>query len=270
MSNTAEREFWLIQSATGQAWQVTNPASWCLHNAHEPILAPARDRLVILTCDDADRIIRLVVRRCGLNLVEIVVPRVIVHFWGQGRQADVRPLFKRLGLARQGIEVLSIDRKRELVIVRSGSDFLYGDDPPRDFPWTLHEGKWHDRWADQADDGTAAPGSVTNFFWEGVERGRIPWTILKRLWTREEPAICPNCDLPLIVRGLWFVWSKSDLILRCCFRCHKNFDDRSEFVLRWIVRHLEPDLWPSSHDHLRASIRGFLKDALARVPSKKD
>ncbi len=42
-----------------------------LDHKHDPVLERAFDGLCSLSVNDEDRIIRLVVRRCGLNLIEV-------------------------------------------------------------------------------------------------------------------------------------------------------------------------------------------------------
>jgi hypothetical protein len=63
-------------------------------------------------------VIRLVVRRCRLALIEISPERIIVHLWGRQGQADLRPFFKKHSLVKQGVEVFLIDRKREVITVK--------------------------------------------------------------------------------------------------------------------------------------------------------
>jgi hypothetical protein len=81
---------------------VADPVAWSLENAGQPILGRARERLVTLDAADPERVIRLVVRRCRLNLIELDPGRVVVHHWGQQGQADWHPFFKHQGLARKG------------------------------------------------------------------------------------------------------------------------------------------------------------------------
>jgi hypothetical protein len=134
--------FWFLHAPTGESWAVEDPVVWPLEHAHEPILERARDRLVTLTAADPKRVIRLVVRPCRLNLVELRPGRVVVHHWGQQGQADLRPFFKKHSLAKQGMAVFLIDRKREVVAARPGTDFLYGTRLPQDFPPDLYRRKW--------------------------------------------------------------------------------------------------------------------------------
>jgi hypothetical protein len=130
-----------------------------LENAGQPVLERARERLVMLDAADPRRVIRLVVRRCRLSLLELRPGRVVVHDWGRQGKADLRPFFKQHSLAKKGVEVFLIDRKREVVAVRPGDDFLYGWRLPQDFPVGLYRRKWQRRGREESDDGTAAPGS---------------------------------------------------------------------------------------------------------------
>jgi hypothetical protein len=125
--------FWFLHAMTGESWPVDDPVAWALANSQQPILERARERLVTLDAADPQRVIRLVVRRCKLNLIELRPRRVVVHHWGQQRQGDLRPFFKQLGLATKGVKVALLDRKRETTTVQTGADFLYGSDLPRDF-----------------------------------------------------------------------------------------------------------------------------------------
>ena len=83
--------FWFLHSPTGKSWPVDDPVAWSLENARQPILERARERLVTLDGTDPQRVIRVVVRRCKLNLLEIHRGRVVVHHWGQQGQGDLRP-----------------------------------------------------------------------------------------------------------------------------------------------------------------------------------
>jgi hypothetical protein len=113
--------FWFLHTETGASWPVTDPVTWALANAHQPILERARERLVTLDTTDPQRVIRLVTRRCKLNLLELRPGRVVVHFWGSQGQGDLRPFFKRHGLATKGVRVTLIDRKREASTLTSCS-----------------------------------------------------------------------------------------------------------------------------------------------------
>jgi hypothetical protein len=150
--------FWFLHAPTGESWPVEDPVVWSLENAGKPVLERARERLVTLDATDRERIVRLVVRRCRLNLLELQPERVVVHYWGRQGRADLRPFLKQHSLAKQGVEVFLIDRKREVVAARPGDDFLFGTRLPQDFPVDLYRQKWQRRGLEEADDGTAAPG----------------------------------------------------------------------------------------------------------------
>ena len=100
-----DRSFWFIHADSCTSWPVADPVAWPLEHAHEPILVRAADELRKLTADDGDRIIRLVVRRCRLNLLELHADQVVVHHWAS-HCADLRAFFKQHRLARQEVEVV--------------------------------------------------------------------------------------------------------------------------------------------------------------------
>ena len=100
-----DHSFWFSHVDSQNSWHVADPVLWSLENARQPVLERATEGLAKLTPDDGDRIIRLVVRRCRLNLLELHPGQVVVHHWGQQR-ADLRPFFKKHGLARPEIEVV--------------------------------------------------------------------------------------------------------------------------------------------------------------------
>src|SRR5262245_28037967 len=106
------RAFWFLHASTGKSWAVDDPVAWSLENTRQPVLERARERLVTLDAANPQRVIRVVVRRCQLNLLELQPGQVIVHHWGQQGQGDLRPFFKQHGLARKGVRVTLIDRKR--------------------------------------------------------------------------------------------------------------------------------------------------------------
>ncbi len=114
--------------------------------------------------------------------------------------ADLRPWFKTHGLARQEIKVVVIDRKKEIAVVKSGDDFLFGDRLPPGFPLELFQIKWGRRFEQQPDDWSAAPGKWSGYAGKGVEDNRIPWAALKSAWRRSAGSVCLNCDTaPLFV-----------------------------------------------------------------------
>ena len=187
------RSFWFLHTPTREAWAVDDPVTWALANAQQPILERASAGLRKLTPADDQRIIRLVTRRCRLNLIEIHPGRVVVHFWGQQGQGDLRPFFKQHGLARNAVRVILIDRKREASTAQTGDDFLYGERLARDFAagrctWR----KWQRRAIEEPDDWTPAPCSGSGFAWKGIEPNRIPWAALKSAWRHENAPALPE------------------------------------------------------------------------------
>ena len=98
-------KFWFVQVSTSDRWAVADPVVWSLENARQPLLEAARERLLTLDAhSDPERIVNVVLRRCGLNLVEIESPeRVVVHYWTE--MADLRLLFKEQQLARPEVQV---------------------------------------------------------------------------------------------------------------------------------------------------------------------
>ena len=161
----------------------------------------------------------------------------------------MRPFFKQHSLAKQGVEVFLIDRKREVVAARPGDDFLYGERLPQDFPPDPYRQKWQRRGREEPDDGTAAPGSWSSFLWEGVKPGLVPWGVLKSAWRQEDPPPCPNCDGPTILTG-WgrvqcgmFNWRH--VLRHACLGCGRVFEERLSGDLdRWLVAHLDRPLLP--------------------------
>src|SRR6202040_916939 len=101
---------WFLHTPTGDSWAVPDPVSWSIKNTCNPLLERAREGLGKLTPSESVRIIRLVVRRCKLNMIEIFPRRAVVHYWGQDGQGDLRPFFKHHRLARKDVEVFLIDR----------------------------------------------------------------------------------------------------------------------------------------------------------------
>jgi hypothetical protein len=210
---------------------------WSLQNARRPILERASERLLKLTPDDGDRIIRLVVRRCRLNLLELHPDRVVVHHWGPRGPADLRPFFKQHGLARPQIEVVRRDRKKEVVTTQCGDDFLFGERLAADFPLRLFLDKWDSRFVQQADDRQLAPATMTGFG-PATEDPR-PWVAFKSAWRRAAPAICENCEIPAILTyfgrvrtGIARYTPRFVHLCEACRRCFK--DDSVEDFAGWV------------------------------------
>jgi hypothetical protein len=204
-ARTLDRSFHFIHADTLNSWPVADPVKWSLQNAHVPILGRATEGLAKLTPDDGDRIIRLVVRRCRLNLFEVHPEQIVVHFWSSHR-ADLRPFFKQQGLARPQVEVVLRERKKEGVTTQHGGNFFFGDQLAVDFPLDLYQSKWQGRFMNQPDDWTPAPGTRPGFAWGDVE-DNIPWIALKAAWRRTTPLSCLNCDIPTILTNFGVLWT---------------------------------------------------------------
>jgi hypothetical protein len=246
---TKRNSFWFMHMPTGEAWAVDDPVAWSLGHAREPILERARERLLTLDAADLERVIRVVVRRCQLNLLELRPGRVVVHHWGLQGQGDLRPFFKQHGLATKGVRVALLDRKRETTTVQTGDDFLYGQPVPPFWPWRVYWTKWQRRAVGEPDDWTAAPHTWSGFAWEGIEPNRIPWAALKSAWRRTAAPLCQNCDLPTTLVNFGFPWcgmfNRRPLFVHACGRCRRLFEDRSVGdVGKWMVKNLDAEVWP--------------------------
>jgi hypothetical protein len=242
-----------LHATTGESWQVDDPVAWALENARQPILERARERLVTLDASDPQRIIRVVVRRCKLNLLELHPGRVVVHYWGEQGQADLHPFFKHHGLARNDVRVTLIDRKRETSTHKHGDDFLYGERLTEGFPLEVYLKKWRQRAIEEPDDWTAAPHTWSGFAWEGVEENRIPWAALKAVWRRTTPMVCQNCDEPTLLVNFGLpqcgMFNREARFIHACRQCSRRFQDYSidRFdVQTWMVSNLDAEVLPDS------------------------
>jgi hypothetical protein len=245
------RSFWFLHTPTGESWPVDDPVAWALENARQPILERAHDRLVTLDAADPQRVIRLVVRRCKLNLLEIGPGRVMVHYWGQQGQSDLRPFFKQHGLASKGVRVALLDRKRETTTVQAGNAFLYGERLAEEFPLRVYLEKCRQRAIEEPDDWTAAPCSDSNYCWEGVEQRRIPWRVLKVAWQKEKALFCRNCDKATILTAFgYFVcgfYKRGPIVARICPLCRSSFEDHSPWGgPEWMLANLDEPQLPSA------------------------
>jgi hypothetical protein len=225
--------------------------AWSLEHAREPILERARERLVTLDAADPQRVIRLVVRRCGLNLLEIRPGRVVVHHWGQHGQGDLRPFFKQHGLARKGVQVALLDRKREVSTARHGDAFFYGERLAEAFPLRVYLKKWRRRGIEEPSDCHAAPCSGSNYCWEGVEQRRIPWRVLKSSWRHEGAPPCRNCDLPTLLTSFGYYacgfYKRGPTVVRICPLCRSRFEDHSPWDgPGWMLANLDGPLLPTA------------------------
>jgi hypothetical protein len=245
------KSFWFLNTATGQAWAVDDPAAWALENARQPVLERARERLVTLDAADPQRVIRLVVRRCKLNLLELRPGRIVVHHWGQQGIADLRPFLKQHRLARKSVQVALIDRKRELATVQTGADFLFGERLANNFPANRYEEKWRRRATEEPDDWTPAPCSASNYCWEGVEQGLLPWRVLKSAWRHEGAPPCQNCDRPTLLTAFGSfacgLYKRAPTVVRICPLCGSRFEDHSPWDgPQWVLANLDGPLLPSA------------------------
>lgn len=244
----ATPRFHFIHADTLNSWPVADPVAWALKNQHEPILERAAEGLRKLTENDGDRIIRLVVRRCRLNLLELCPDQVVVQFWAQHR-ANLRPFFKTHRLARPDVEVVLRDRKNEVVATQTGDDFLFGSQLAANFPLDLFQNKFASRFTTEPDDWLAARGTTSGFAWEGVECDRIPWAALKSAWRRARPMICPNCDTPTLLVNFGHPWtgmlSRTPRFIHVCGKCRRSFTDYMvNDVAGWMAANLDPEVQP--------------------------
>jgi hypothetical protein len=237
----------------GASFRVDEPVAWCLEHARHPLLEPARRRLLLSDCrTDPDRVLNVVLRRCGLNLATVLPGRVVVHHWTQ--LVDLRPFFKEHALARPEVQVALVRRKNGLVTLLPADDFLSGTRFAPAFPFDAYRERWDRRHECQSDDHAPAPWSWSSYSWEGVEAGRIPWAALKSAWRREPAPDCPNCGGTLAVwrfdwrRASWLSSTRTE-VLRCCFPCRRSFEESLHGdPWPWLARTLGPEVLPSWHD----------------------
>jgi hypothetical protein len=243
--------FFFIHADSGTSWPIPDPVLWSLENADHPILARAAEGLAKLTASDADRIIRLVLRRCSLNLLEVHPGRVVVHHWGQQGMGDLRPFFKTHGLARPEVQVVVRDRKQETVTTQHGDEFLYGVPIAPDFDLELFMRKWGRRFEQEPDDLQAAPQTGSGFAWAGVPDSYIPWAALKSAWRRSDPGVCLNCSGGTFLTNFGLrpvgMFNRSPNFVRVCGTCRRSFVDESvKDVPAWIVANLDAEVRPDA------------------------
>ena len=150
-------------------------------------------------------------------------------------------------LARKGVEVVRIERKRECSTSQSGDEYLYGERLPPFYPSNVYRKKWQRRFMEERDDWKAAPCSDSNYCWEGVQRRCIPWRVLKAAWRHEDAPLCRNCDKPtLLVSFGYFVcgfYKRGPIITHICPLCSRQFEDRSPWDgPKWMLVNLEQHL----------------------------
>jgi hypothetical protein len=245
------RSFWFLHTQTGESWAVDDPVLWSLANARQPILERARERLVTLDGSDPQRVIRVVVRRCSLNLIEIQPERIVVHHWGPMGKGDLRPFFKTHRLARRRVKVVLKDRKGGIITVQHGDDFLYGERLAEKFPLGVYLGKWRQRAIEEPDDWTPAPCSGSSYCWEGVEERYIPWRVLKSAWWHENAPLCRNCDMPTLLISFGYFtcgfYKRGPTVVRICPLCRSRFEDHSPWDgPKWMQANLGEPLLPTA------------------------
>ena len=243
-----DHSFHFIHTDTLTSWPVADPVQWSLQNAHQPILERAAVGLGKLTTNDGDRIMRLVVRRCGLNLIELQPGQAIVQHCGQ-QHADLRPFFKQHRLARHEVQVVLRDRKKEVTTAKPGDDFLFGSRIAPDFPLDLFHKKFASRFTNESDDWQAAPNTSSGFAWAETENNRIPWVALKSTWRRAAPGVCLNCDTPTILTNFGHrqvgMFNRSPNFVSVCSTCCRSFRDESvKDVGEWMAANLDADMQP--------------------------
>jgi hypothetical protein len=248
---TRGNSFWFLHLPSGEAWAVDDPVAWALEHARQPILERASAGLLKLTPADGQRIIRLVTRRCKLNLIELRPGLVVVHFWGQQGCGNLRPFFKQHRLAKNTLRVTLIDRKRETTTVQAGADFLYGERLAEEFPLDVYLEKWRRRAVEEPDDWTPAPCSGSNYCWEGVEQHWIPWRVLKSAWRHEDAPPCRNCDRPTLLTAFGYFacgfYKRGPAVVRICPLCGSRFEDHSPWDgPAWMLANLDEQLLPTA------------------------
>lgn len=241
--------FHFIHTNTLNHWPVADPVQWSLKHAHEPILARAAEGLSNLSVNDGERIIRLVVRRCSLNLLEVHPVRVVVDHWGSNR-ADLKPFFKSHGLARPEIEVVLRDRKKETVSTLTGDSFLYGVLLASDFDLELFQSKWEKRFLQEADDSQAAPGTSSGFAFKGLPDGAVPWAAMKSAWRRSAPGSCLNCSKETFWTNFGLrqmgLFNRTGFVEHVCGACRRSFRDETVDVKAWMAVNLDEVVRPDA------------------------
>lgn len=245
--------YYLLRVLTGESWPVADPVAWLLEHRLDPLLHRGRERLLTLGPEDGNRIVRLVTRRCGLVLIDLVSPAsVVVHHWAEP-PPDIRQFMKDKGLAKHEVKVALENVKNEVVVIQPGDAFLYGRPVEPTFPWPQFEAKWQHRLVPEQDDWQGAPLTRSTLCWDRADlEGTIPWAALKCVWRRDQASPCPNCHTPLAV--LRFVWCLPIYciglkeIIRGCFRCRQEFRENIDSDFRgWLVSHLDYELLPTQH-----------------------
>jgi hypothetical protein len=170
-----------------------------------------------------------------------------VHHWGQQGRADLHPFFKQHGLARKGVRVALIERKRETTTVQTGDAFLYGERLSENFAFSAYQKKWRRRAIEETDDSTPSPCGWSNYCWASVEERRIPWCVLKSAWRHEMAPLCLNCEKPALLIAFGYFYKRESKVIRICPRCSRMFEDYSPWWdgPAWMLANLDETLLPS-------------------------
>ena len=226
------------------AWAADDPAAWALaRQADLPELEHARERLATLTLDRHENILRVVLRRGPLSLVEVNGAMVTAQHWTRPGKVDLRPFFKANGLARPDVAVTIVYRKKEITENRTGKEFLYGSPIPADFPADVFARKRLNCFVVEADDNAPAPFTGSGFGWQGVPGDSIPWRALKSAWRNAPQTACPNCDGSALIRNFGYrqvsFFGFAGALVNSCFRCGTEETTIAGDHISWLTRHLE-------------------------------
>jgi hypothetical protein len=247
----AKSGYFFVDTTTPKHWQVHDPVRWSLENADQHVLQDAAKGLSGLTVTDGDRIVRLVVRRCNLNLVELRPENVIVHYWANDGLADLRPFFKANDLARSEVTVVLRNRKTEAICSQSGERFLYGVAIANDSILFKYETKWRNRYVHDGDDQCTAPLRSVGFIWKNTDDvGAIPWNTLKNTWRSSVPPRCLNCDTPTVLlqfgRRPVGMTNRVSFLTFGCFECRRTHTVQpSGTIERWLAMNLDAENQPT-------------------------
>ena len=240
---------YILHFPSGRSWPTDDPLQWLLDRRDGDLLALARERLTA-SPDDAERCLRVALRRCSLALVHVVSDvRVVVHHWTDPTP-DLRASAKEHCLAPPGVGVSFVNVKTGHVVTHEDAqDVLrYGARVGPTFPWFEYMTRYDRRHAGGAGDHDAAPASFTNFGWPGVPEGRLNWRVLKAIWNAEGVP-CPNCDRATTLTA--FSWTQGPLSFRSaravrhCLRCRRRFETDEGKPLEWLASVLPPDQRPT-------------------------